>query len=203
MRETNGYKRNSGHLLLLVICFGGVLLLGMLGDDVAQWLRYERDGILSGEVYRMISGHLVHLGRRHALLNVAAAALVWGAYREAMPLRHWLLCVPAIGCFASALLLLSDVQWYVGLSGVLHGVVLLAALRTWKKTPLAGGIVVGALALKIGLEMRFGATAATEALVGGPVVVEAHLCGALAGLSVWALCLLRHAGPVFRRGTGT
>jgi rhomboid family GlyGly-CTERM serine protease len=74
-----------------------------------------------------------------------------------------------------------EVAWYVGLSGILHGILAVGALqfafgRSWLGAALICGIVG-----KLAWEQRFGATPMSASLSGGPVVVDAHLYGALGG----------------------
>ena len=71
--------------------------------------------------------------------------------------------------------------WYVGLSGLLHG--LLAAGITTKlrqpdgETLLLAGLLIG----KLVWEQFGGPLPGSEVTSGGPVVVNAHLYGALGG----------------------
>ena len=57
---------------LLAVC----LLLGLGGDEVRDLLRYERDAIHGGEYWRLVSGHLVHLGFGHLWPNLVALAII-------------------------------------------------------------------------------------------------------------------------------
>ena len=49
-------------LVLLAVMHGG--------DHAAAVLRYERAAVLSGEAWRLLTGHLVHADRSHLLWNV-------------------------------------------------------------------------------------------------------------------------------------
>jgi len=38
-----------------------VTLIALIGSDANHWLRFDRDALLNGEVWRLISGHFAHL----------------------------------------------------------------------------------------------------------------------------------------------
>ena len=95
----------------------------MLQARAFDALVLDRDAVLGGQLWRLWSGHWVHLDARHAAINLAALmvmALIAGRMRLLRPLLvASLLMMPLI----AALLLLTapDLQWYAGLSGLLHG----------------------------------------------------------------------------------
>src|SRR5579862_2980136 len=109
--------------LLLGVC--AALLLIQCGGSSAEWaLRYDRDALAAGQWWRLLSAHLIHLGFQHALLDLAGLALLWALFAADYSWGAWLLilglCV--LGIDAGLWLLSSTTLWYVGSSGVLHGV---------------------------------------------------------------------------------
>src|SRR5690606_29172162 len=80
-----------------------------------------------------------------------------------------------------------QLDWYVGLSGILHGLLAAGALAWWQRESrllaLALSLVVAG---KLGWEQWQGALALSGPL---PVVVNAHLYGALGGLVGGALII--------------
>lgn len=86
-----------------------------------------------------------------------------------------------------------ELQWYVGLSGVLHGVLmagLVVAASSEHKEAIAVGIIVTA---KIAWEQFSGPLPGSEASSGGAVIVDAHLYGAVAGALAGILARIRVA----------
>jgi rhomboid family GlyGly-CTERM serine protease len=174
--------RRAGYLLsagLIVIC----LSTALLGDAARDWLRYERSGLLAGEWWRVMTGHLVHLGLAHTLLNLAGMGLLIWLFRVEIRPWEWFVaglvsaaCI-ALGLFAWA----PETAWYVGLSGVLHGWFVVGAARTCESQPRFGAAMLLGLALKLTWEQLQGTMPFTLALDVGPVVVDAHLYGALGG----------------------
>jgi rhomboid family GlyGly-CTERM serine protease len=72
-------------------------------------------------------------------------------------------------------------DWYVGLSGVLHGLFAAGALRHWRERPAAAALMLAVLAGKLLWEQLLGPLPGTSSVAGGPVIVDAHLFGALGG----------------------
>src|SRR3569623_2737413 len=72
------------------------LLIALAGPDASVALRYERAAILDGEMWRLVSGHLVHLGWSRLVLNLAGLALIWGLYQRRLAgferWGEWLAC---------------------------------------------------------------------------------------------------------------
>ena len=159
------------------------MLTAAFGEAARSALRYERLGLADGEWWRIFTAHVVHLGPTHTLLNLAGfAALVWLFLEEIRP-AEWLLCGVLAGAAIALGLWLQapETQWYVGLSGVLHGWFALGAARTCATRRRFGLVMLSALGLKLLWEQLAGTMPFTQALEIGPVIVDAHLYGALAG----------------------
>jgi rhomboid family GlyGly-CTERM serine protease len=168
------------------VAFPGIIasvlvLLWVGGRPISEGLRYERTAIAAGELWRLVSGNLVHASGQHLLLNLAglglAALLLPGEYSR----REWSL----IG-LSSALAIAAglwwgspEVGWYVGLSGVLHGILAAGAFAWWQSRLRWMAIVLTAiLVAKLAGEQLFGAIGWSGDL---DVIVDAHLYGALGG----------------------
>ena len=145
--------------------------------------RYDRAAVAAGELWRLITGHLVHLGPSHLAMNVLALAILAVVLPALATWRQWLLTFLSsalfidIGLFAFH----PSVEWYVGLSGVLHGfwtagVVLAIRARRFEAIPLAV-----LLLLKLGYEFLFGPIPLSGEVAAGPVVSVAHAWGAIGG----------------------
>ena len=107
-----------------------VLGIAAWGDTGRELLRFDREDLAAGEWWLLLSGHLVHLSWRHAVMDLAAAlALGWLFGRELPPARWaWVLLLSLLAVNAGLWWLDPEITWYVGLSGVLHGVMAAAAL---------------------------------------------------------------------------
>lgn len=166
-------------------------LIQVAGAPLTEYLRYEREAILSGQLWRLLTGHLVHLGWIHLLLNIAG--LLFLCFGFASP-RHGSATKTLVSFIAimlglsGALLLFSpELSWYVGLSGVLHGWWALLAIRLWPREGLMAMLLLAVLFGKIAWEQVTGADAALAERIGGDIVIDAHLYGMLSGLFLSAL----------------
>ena len=111
--------------LAILAIFGVCVVLAAGGDELRELGRYQRDAIENGEYWRLVSGHLVHLGFGHLWPNLAAlvviGALFEGEFRNG---DWWRVSIASAAAIDLGLYVLDPaVDWYVGLSGVLHGFV--------------------------------------------------------------------------------
>lgn len=185
-------------IALLVAC-AGVLLLALGGEVVQQALRWSRGGIAAGEQWRWVTGHLVHLDIAHAALNAAGLALVWALFARVWSPRRWLLiAVLGIAGIDLGLWWLSDIEWYVGLSGLLNTLAAAGIVREIIDGDRMAW-VVGLLGLaKLVSENLSGPMPFLQPDI--PVVLDAHLYGALVGM-VCGL-VLRRSTPVAAQTAG-
>jgi rhomboid family GlyGly-CTERM serine protease len=186
LRVAEGRLRDSWAVLgIAAVC----LVLAAGGDEWRELGRYDRAALAAGEYWRLVSGQLVHLGWGHLLLNVAAllviGALLAGVFRTADWLRTAFVSAAAID--AGLWFLEPQVDWYVGLSGVLHGLVAGGAFELGMRRDKFGAILGLAVGAKLVFEQAVGPLPLTAGPVGGPVIVAAHLYGAAGGLAAAAL----------------
>ena len=120
--------------------FAGVTEL--VGEPARLALRYEREAIGDGQLYRLLSGHLVHLGPQHLLLNLIGLILVWILVGGCLSASHWFLALGVIvaGIDLGFWVFRPTLDWYVGLSGVLHGLLVDRAGRRLAAGPVRIGV---------------------------------------------------------------
>lgn len=179
--------------LLAAACLGAGLA------ELAPQLAYDRAGIMSGEIWRLWTGHLVHYSARQLLLDVGMLLVAgWLVERECgsrTTARIVLLGMPAL----SAGLLVSSPHLleYRGASGIATLLALAAATAVWERQPRArpGLLLLGvALAVKTLLD-ALGLSAGLGSLPPEVRVAwQAHLAGAGLGWITARHCL-RRAGP--------
>lgn len=173
-----------------------VLLPALLGTAAVELLRFDRSGIADGELWRLVSGHLVHLGWPHLILNVAGLLLVWLLAGDQYTLRQWIVVLlgSLLGVSSGLWYLDADLEWYVGLSGVLHGL-LLAGLIPGVRTLSGESLTIAVVVIgKLAYEQLVGPLPGSESTAGGAVVVNAHLYGAVGGVLA-ALCIQHRVHP--------
>lgn len=159
----------------------------------ATALEWSRTGIADGEYWRLITGHWVHLGTNHLLLNLAGLLVTGLLFMRHPPLAWWLSYLILSPLFISAGLLLvaPELAWYRGFSGCLHGLLMFTALFNLKSDTRWSLIVVGFIAVKLVFENVLYPAAGENPLIGGAVITQSHWLGALTGLVAGILLLFR------------
>ncbi len=184
--------------LPIVVALVALILQVTNGSD---WLRLER-GTALVEPWRLFGAHFVHLGWIHLGMNLAGLAVLWLLVGDAIRPALWASGVLfiALGVSLGLLCCSPAVTWYVGFSGVLHGLFAAGAVAGIRRLPALGSIVLIALTVKVVLEQLGGEEALTQGLIGGAVIVDAHLYGAVAGVCYGGLLLVLSSRlPVDRR----
>jgi rhomboid family GlyGly-CTERM serine protease len=167
--------------LALTLC---VTLIALGGSELSALLRFDREAILHGQVWRLFSGHLAHLGWSHWGMNITALALIWALVGDRFSNRQWQWIFAGLCLTISLGLLVFNpaLTWYVGLSGVLHGMLVagvLADIRSGHRSSYALLVLVGA---KLIWEQMTGPLPGSELTAGGAVIIDAHLYGGLGGI---------------------
>jgi rhomboid family GlyGly-CTERM serine protease len=169
------------------------MLAALAGDGGREWLRWDRSAIADGEIWRLVSGHLVHMNWSHFLLNGVGLLLVWMLVGQNMTTRRWLLIivVTIAGTDLGFWFLDADLQWYVGLSGLLHGL-LMAGLVAGLGAARGESILIGLFVIsKLVYEQMAGPLPGSESASGGAVIVNAHLYGAISATAFAAILEIR------------
>lgn len=186
---------------LLGLLYAVLVLLSLFGEHVRIALRYERGAVFNGEYWRLVTGHFVHGTHQHLLLNGVGLGLIAALFSRDYSLAGWLWVIAAslIAIDVGFVLWEPQLQWYVGLSGVLHGALAAGALAWWRHEPRLLALALTAVLVgKLAWEQWQGALPLSSGL---PVVVDAHLYGAIGGAAAAGLlwCVERAAGPIATR----
>lgn len=177
-------------LFLFVICFS------LQSAGLVSTFQFDRSLIDQGHYWLLLTGHLVHLNWAHWALNMAGLVVVGVFFSQYGSILDWLIVL----LFSALVIGLGlywfhpELSWYVGLSGVLHGLFIYGAIREIRFYPFSGYVLLLLLTGKLFWEYMNGALPGSEEMTGGRVLVEAHLYGAIAGLVAvfltWSLHLL-------------
>lgn len=169
-----------------IAALAGLVELG--GQPVRALLEYRRDALAEGQLWRLLTGHLAHLGPSHMLMNVAALAVLALVLQPYLRPRDWLGAglAAALAIDAGLYWLYPATAWYVGLSGVLHGfwaAAVVSAMAGQRRDAVPLAVL---LLAKLAYERFVGPVPLTESIAAGPVVTAAHVWGAVGG-ALWAL----------------
>ena len=171
--------------LTFCLGLGAAALFALFGPAPEAWL-YDRAAIEGGELWRLVTGHLVHSDRVHLAWNLGALLLLGGLAEMRLGARA------LIGPLVLGVLAIDAWLWwaepellrYCGLSGLLNGLFVALALGLWRQSGSRLFLLLAAGDLaKIALEVHLGgALLPTTGALWGPVP-GAHLAGFAAGLA--------------------
>ncbi len=168
----------SKQFIFIVVCAAIFALL----QGFEPQLKYI-DTLIPVQPWRAVTAHWVHLGWRHYLLNMLAFLFLPFLFPQT-GIRTLLACLCLLAAFISLCfyLWLPALHSYVGLSGVLHGMYVMAALQSagHAKERKFAVVVLCLIVLKLLWEKQFGSE--SEAFLQAPVVIEAHQFGAFGGV---------------------
>lgn len=164
---------------------GAMCAIHFAGGAWAEALIFDRAQIEAGEIWRLVTGHLVHLNLQHLLWNAIAFVVLaaMARYDEGISYARQAgimlagVAVIDIALYASP----SPLSFYAGFSGVLNALWAVMIVEAWrqKKSLLIAGIGVLSLA-KIGYEALTAKTLFFD--TPWPAAFEGHAGGVLAGL---------------------
>lgn len=162
------------------------ILVAASGQDATLALRYQRPSIIDGQLWRIVTGNLVHLGWQHLVMNVIGLMLIWALLKDVYSQLPWIaiISISGLGVSLGLLTLTPEIHWYVGLSGLLHGMFLAGVIGNLRRREWRDALLLAAVVAKLAYEQIAGAVPGSAEFANGPVVVDAHLYGAIAG----ALC---------------
>lgn len=165
------------------------------GSAAADLLRYDRAQIAEGQWWRLLTAHIAHLDPRHAALNMLGLILLWVLFARDWSPRQWIVLLLAAALAVDGGLWFGDpsVCWYLGASGVLHGVMAAGTFAWVRRHPPVAGTMAALLVAKLAWERLAGPLPLAGR--GVPVVVDAHLYGASAGFITSVLFWAARRGP--------
>jgi rhomboid family GlyGly-CTERM serine protease len=171
--------------LLYSVLLATIVLLGLAEPISSQWLMFDRDAINEGQIWRLFSAHFVHLSAAHLLGNSLGIVLL--AYIAGRSLNNligillvtWCVFVVGIGLYGYA----GYLEYYVGLSGVLHGLLLVAPfVSTFYSRGIAACFLLIIVSKVAWEQSSFYDDMSMVGVIGGRVEANAHLLGVIAGL---------------------
>ncbi|MDW7645075.1 MAG: rhombosortase [Desulfuromonadales bacterium] len=172
---------------LWLLAAGGFFSLATtLLPDLAALFIYDRQGILRGEWWRLVSGHFVHFSHEHLVANLlalGASGWVFSRFGSHCLPRLWLTSTLAISI--SLLIFIPRMDFYGGLSGLVtaqFAFICVMGLNDREPLKILSQLGLIALVIKLFWEVSFGGSLlhslGTQPFEPAPL---AHLAGGLAG----------------------
>ncbi len=169
-------------LALGLIC----LLVYALTPKEISIFDYNREYIINGEYWRIFTGNFNHTNIYHLVLNLAGLAVIGALHSEYYSSAKFALLVIFLSLAVGFGIYLYSpfVQNYVGLSGVLHGLLVVGAIVDLCKKRYSGLILLAGIVAKVFGEQFFSADTGVTELIEATILSDAHLYGFLAGLAL-------------------
>lgn len=191
-----------GHLLAawripLAVTISAVLIQVL---RLGPTLRYQRAAITHGEWWRLLTGNLVHLGWMHLGRDLAGLILIWFCFFPHLSERLWLavIFICMLGVSGGLYIFSPEILWYVGLSGILYGLFATGAVLEWRHRPRLSALLLGLMWAVVIYGLLVGPLPGEDIGLGGPIVPQAHLYGAICGMGFG---VLRNIGLALRDPT--
>lgn len=178
----NFLKINSLPLFFLLIS----LLISLFPNFSTAYLRYERNGIIDGELWRLLSAHLVHAGWEHLWLNIFALIIIWVMFGNFLSTSLWWLFTLLSGLYISIsfFIFMNQLEWYVGLSGVLHSMMVFGSIAGLIHKRKEFILLLIFILAKVLFEQFYGSYFPDVMMPDGVVIVNAHMYGVVSGTIV-------------------
>ncbi|WP_083540963.1 rhombosortase [Photobacterium sanguinicancri] len=176
---------STRHYLVFAVLLATIAQL----PSIQPILVWDRSLIINGEVWRILTGNLTHTNWPHLLMNAFAFIIITFIFRKHIAVKQYTLLIISISLVIGIGIFATNMGWYAGFSGVLHGLFGWGAVRDIKTKTKGGWLILLGLIAKIGWEQIFGGSMSSEALIGARVATEAHLIGAISGIILGLLPL--------------
>lgn len=169
----------------IFICF----IIYFLEPQASYWLAYYHTGIEQFELWRLITATFCHTNFNHLAMNLSGLVITLSLFSHTFKKIKLFPLILFNSLFISLALffLETDLMWYVGFSGVLHGLFSYGAINDIHHKDKWGYILACGIIVKVIYEQIFGAEQSTIELIGANVIVNAHFYGLIAGVLFYFL----------------
>lgn len=174
------------YLLALLVSTALYLWYGFVSDvsvsDSA--LAFHREQAVHGNWWQWLSAHFMHNNFMHYALNMIGLSLLYLLHGEYANLKSFcvIFLVLSLGISVCLYFFSPNLIWYVGMSGVLHGIFAWGVVIDIYLKRKTGYLLLIGLIIKLLDEQMFESSSFMADLIEVGVAVNAHLYGAIIGL---------------------
>ena len=178
----------------LVVGVLSLSFISLMGQKYPQILQYDRSAIIDGQFWRILTCHFVHTGWEHLFSNFIGAMFLFCLFHHLYSLFVWLLgslcCM--IGISLSFLYFWPALDWYRGLSGLLHALLMIGIIGEIKNGNKLFYLGLLAIIGKLATERFTGPADFTSRFINANVITAAHLSGAIIGGMTGCIMIFIH-----------
>ena len=178
----NQYFDHKQFKLVFTVAIACILVM-LFDPQSTELLRYQHNEIMAGEIWRMVTANFTHSNWNHLLLNLSGLVLIDYLFQPMIKQKSRMFLL--LFCLSTNVVILHyliKLNWYVGLSGALHGYILGCAALTWSKAKITNSLIIVGVGLKLIAELNWEINSATAGLIEANVVEESHLAGAISAV---------------------
>lgn len=162
-----------------------------VGSHGPLLFRYDQELIANGEWWRMLSAHFTHSTWNHFFLNMLGLGILSILFSQVATWQRWL----SLGFFSSLFcslcfyFLADDDYIYVGMSDILHGVIIAYAFLDYRYFKFGNIILITGTIGKVLWEQSPWYIETSGDFIGGRVATESHFYGVISGLIIGCVFL--------------
>lgn len=158
------------------------VVIGVVTQNFQASFVFSQEKIHSGEIWRIWSGHFVHINYLHLLMNSLGFSILVILYKNLISTAQLIIQIVylASSIGLSLYFFSPDIQHYAGFSGILYGLFIIAALQALsKKNNLLSYPILFAITGKI-IWNKF--ADAEDNLINMPIATDAHIYGYISAI---------------------
>jgi len=172
----------------LLYLFFGIFFISIILQLLSTSLpfAYTYDTFISYKgLWQWITSSLVHWNWMHWFLNISNLFILIFLFEDAWSSKKFIFLFSIFSFFIilSLYIYSSDIKYYVGMSGVLYGMAIYGALKTFFKQQIISTIVLIYIGMKLNIDKTVNHYMGVDILLGNMKVIEdVHWYGAISGL---------------------
>lgn len=175
----NNFKSKNLFYILFIVFITALIM----HPEIKEYLSLNRDKILLGEYWRIVTGNIVHTNIYHWVMNILALTFIFYIFKPSIKefeIVGFLLCL-LVGI---EIYFFTDINNYKGLSGVLHGLFAYYVLKELidDNKDIFMFIALFGLTVKVTLELNGDSNQYLENLINARIAIESHFYGAINGV---------------------
>ncbi len=174
--------QNNFHLTLGALAL--MLLIHLLPFDRSV-LYFGALEIRDGQMWRLLTGHLVHADWNHLAWNAFGLAVLGGLIERRSHKLLWLGLLAGTAC-VNTLLMFSSLDYYCGLSGVLNALLVVALWLEWQSSR-SGWVIAVAVGCTAKVMMEIVLENSLISNISWQPYAYSHLAGMAGGVFLLAL----------------